>query len=566
MYHVTPEAPNAAPAKSPRALHPSKTDWYKDAVLYELYVRAFHDADGDGHGDLRGVIERLDYIASLGVDCIWLLPIHPSPLHDDGYDISDFYGIHPDYGTLQDFDTLIEEAHRRGLRVITDLVMNHSSSHHPWFVESRSSLDNPKRDWYVWSETPDKYEGTRVIFSDTEPSNWTLDPQTGEYYWHRFFRDQPDLNYDNPEVQAEMLNVIEFWLERGIDGFRLDAIPYLFEREGTSNENLPETHAFLRKVRTFVDTHYPGTLLLGEVNQWPEDTMRYFGESCDEVNLLFHFPVMPRLFKALAEGKRDSVEWIMDRTPEAPGDCQWVMFLRNHDELTLEMVTDEERSFMYGAYAPDAAMRLNAGIRRRLSPLLNGDPRKIKLMNSLLMTLPGTPILYYGDELGMGDNVTLPDRHGVRTPMQWSGEKNAGFSPADLPYTPPVSAQGFSYADLNVASQEGDPESLLNWTRRLVRARKRHPALGRGHFEMLRPENRAVLVFVNTFEEGTEAEDIVLAVHNLSSTPQTVCLDLHRYFGRPLRDLFSGEEVSRSNAKTRLALPSYGFRWLSVGV
>ena len=391
-------------------------DWYRDAIIYELYVRAFRDTNGDGHGDLQGVTESLDYLASLGVDTLWLLPIHPSPLKDDGYDVADFYGIHPDYGTLQDFKRLVDEAHARGLRVITDLVLNHTSIEHPWFSESRASKDNPKRDWYVWSETDDKYPETRIIFSDFESSNWTYDPVSGEYYWHRFFHHQPDLNYDNPEVRDEMLRVVKHWLDLGIDGFRMDAVPYLFEREGTLNESLPETHDFLKEIRTLVDSHYPGTLLLGEVNQWPEDTVRYFGDGCDELNMLFHFPIMPRLFKALAEGRRDSVSWILEHTPDVPEPCQWAVFLRNHDELTLEMVTEAEREYLREVYAPESSMAINDGIRRRLAPLLDNDPRRIKLMNALLMSLPGTPILYYGDEIGMGDNLTLPDRNGVRHP------------------------------------------------------------------------------------------------------------------------------------------------------
>ena len=542
---------------SPQTL--TQPDWYKDAVLYELYVRAFNDSNGNGHGDLLGVVEKLDYLAELGVDCLWLLPIQPSPLKDDGYDVSDYYGIHPDYGTLEDFKTLIREAHSRGIRVITDLVMNHTSNQHPWFLESRSSKDNPKRDWYVWNGDDKKHPETRIIFSDTETSNWAYDELTGEYYWHRFFTDQPDLNYDNPEVRAEMLNVVRFWLELGIDGFRLDAIPYLYEREGTLNENLQETHDFLREVRAFVDDFAPGTLLLGEVNQWPNDTIPYFGDGCNEMNLLFHFPVMPRLFKAVAEEDRGSVDWIMERTPHIPDTCGWVVFLRNHDELTLEMVTQDEREFMYETYAPEPHMRLNLGIRRRLAPLLDNDPRKIKLMNSLLMTLPGTPILYYGDEIGMGDDLSLSDRNGVRTPMQWNSEVNAGFSRADELYAPVIDEAPFGYRCVNVNRQKGNPQSLLCWTQRLIKTRKEHPALGRGRFEILKTENRKILPFHNAYED-----DVVIAVHNLSAEAQRFELDLSSYQGVSFKDALSGQEVAVGSGETELELPPYGVQWLTL--
>ena len=543
------------PSTLPQPL--TQPDWYKDAVLYELYVRAFNDSNGNGHGDLLGVIEKLDYLAELGVDCLWLLPIQPSPLKDDGYDVSDYYGIHPDYGTLEDFKTLLDEAHARGMKVITDLVMNHTSDQHPWFLESRSSKDNPKRDWYVWNADDKKHPETRIIFSDTETSNWAFDEATGEYYWHRFFTDQPDLNYDNPEVRAEMLNVIRFWLELGIDGFRLDAIPYLFEREGTLNENLQETHDFLQEVRAFVDEIAPGTLLLGEVNQWPNDTIPYFGNGHNEMNLLFHFPVMPRLFKAVAEEDRGSVDWIMERTPHIPETCSWVVFLRNHDELTLEMVTRDERDFMYETYAPEPRMKLNLGIRRRLAPLLGNDTRKIKLMNSLLMTLPGTPILYYGDEIGMGDDLSLSDRNGVRTPMQWNDEANAGFSKVEKLYAPVIDTQPFGYRCVNVNRQKGNPQSLLCWTQRLIKTRKEHPALGRGYFAILSTENRKILPFYKAYED-----DVVIAVHNLSAEAQRFELDLSSYQHVPFKDALSGQEVAVASDRTRLELPPYGFQWL----
>jgi maltose alpha-D-glucosyltransferase/alpha-amylase len=535
------------------------TEWFKSAVLYELYVRAYRDSNGDGHGDLAGVAQKLDYIRSLGVDVIWLLPISPSPLRDDGYDVSDYYDIHEHYGILDDFRTLVREAHARNLRVITDLVLNHTSSEHPWFQESRKGPGNPKSDWYVWSDDPERYSGTRIIFTDTETSNWTYDEVRGQYYWHRFFSHQPDLNFDKPDVRDELKRVIRFWLELGIDGFRMDAIPYLFEREGTNNENIHETHEFLKELRAFIDEIKPGAFLLGEVNQWPEDTLPYFGNGTDELPLLFHFPVMPRLFKAVAEGARDSVEWIIDHTPPIADTCQWVVFLRNHDELTLEMVTEEERAFMVKSYAPEPRMRINVGIRRRLAPLLGGDPRKIRLMNSMLMTLPGTPIIYYGDEIGMGDNIQLDDRNGVRTPMQWHGGENAGFSEAQWLYSPIVDDGQYGYRVVNVADQEQDPESMLNWTRRIIKRRQQHPALGRGTFRILRPENRAILPFLNVY-----GEDVVLAVHNLSDRTERADLDLSDLGDKPLIDLFTHQPFGRTSPEVRVVLEPYGFLWLGV--
>jgi maltose alpha-D-glucosyltransferase / alpha-amylase len=396
--------------------------WYKNAIFYEVYVRAFRDSNRDGHGDLRGLIEKLDYIKEIGVDCLWLLPIYPSPLMDDGYDIADYYNIHPDYGTLDDFKEFLAEAKKRGLRVITDLVLNHTSDQHPWFQAARSDRNSPYRDYYVWSDTDEKYQEARIIFLDTEDSNWSWDEVAGQYYWHRFYSSQPDLNYDNPAVQKEMLEVMKFWLDLGVDGFRADAIPYLFEREGTNCENLPETHAYLKKLRRFLDEHYPDRVLLCEANQWPKDVRPYFGDG-DEFHMGFHFPVMPRLYMALAKEDRSDIVNILEATPPIPDNCQWCTFLRNHDELTLEMVTESERQFMWDFYAPEPRMRLNLGIRRRLAPLMEGDRRKIELLHSILFTLPGSPILYYGDELGMGDQIWLDDRDGVRTPMQWNAEK-----------------------------------------------------------------------------------------------------------------------------------------------
>jgi len=533
--------------------------WFKRAILYELYVRAFRDSNDDGHGDLAGVIEKLDYLTWLGVDVIWLLPIYPSPLRDDGYDITDFYDIHSQYGTLDDFRLLVTEAHRRGLKVITDLVLNHTSCDHPWFQSSRSDPQGPQGDWYVWSDDAGKYADTRIIFTDSESSNWTFDSQRRQYYWHRFFAHQPDLNFDNPAVRAEVKKMVRFWLELGIDGFRLDAIPYLFEREGSNNENLPETHAFLKQLRSYLETIHPGAFLLGEVNQWPEDTLEYFGDGRDELPLLFHFPVMPRLFKAVADGRRDAVAWIMKRTPAIPPSCQWVIFLRNHDELTLEMVTAEERSALYQRFAPDPRMRLNLGIRRRLAPLLDNDQRKLKMMNSLLMTLPGTPIIYYGDEIGMGDDIELPDRNGVRTPMQWDESKNAGFSEADILYSPVIDNGSYGFQQINVASQKEDPASLLNWMRRLIAVRRRHPALGGGRFEFLEPANPTILAL--TQEDETE---VVLAIHNLSALPQEVILEAEGQQGKVLRDAFTNELSPAIAGDIRLELEPYGYRWLVI--
>ena len=436
------------------------TLWYKNAVFYEVYIRAFYDSNGDGHGDLRGLKEKLDYLQDLGVDCLWLMPIYPSPLKDDGYDIADYYRILETYGTLQDFKDLLDAAHERGMRVITDLVLNHTSDQHAWFQASRSSRESPYRDYYVWSDTDQKYQEARIIFVDTQKSNWTWDPGSGQYYWHRFYPSQPDLNFDNPAVQQEMLNAVKFWLDMGVDGFRADAVPYLFERDGTNCENLPETHAFLKRLRRFMDENYPGRILLCEANQWPEDVRPYFGDN-DEFHMGFHFPLMPRIYMALRKADKQPLEWVLKRTPPIPEDCQWCVFLRNHDELTLEMVTEEERQWMWQEYAPDARMRLNLGIRRRLTPLLDNDRRKIDVANSLLFTMPGSPIIYYGDEIGMGDNIWLPDRNGVRTPMQWEDGLNAGFSSAteDQVYAPVIQDDPYGVQWVNVAAQQADPGS-----------------------------------------------------------------------------------------------------------
>jgi maltose alpha-D-glucosyltransferase / alpha-amylase len=536
--------------------------WWKEAVLYELYVRAFRDANGDGHGDLRGACERLDYLRDLGVDVLWLLPLSPSPLKDDGYDVSDYLGIHPDYGTLDDFKTLLDEAHARGLKVITDLVMNHTSSEHPWFQASRRREDG-KDDWYVWSDDDTRFADARVIFTDTESSNWSWDAVRGQYYWHRFFHHQPDLNFDNPDVRAAMLEVIRFWLEAGVDGFRLDAIPYLFEREGTNCENLVETHAFLKEVRAFVERIRPDAFLLGEVNQWPEDTLPYFGDGFDEMPLLFHFPVMPRLWKAVAEGSAEPIRWILERTPAIPASCQWVVFLRNHDELTLEMVTEEERAFMYAHYAPEPVMRLNVGIRRRLAPLCDFDRARIELLHSLLMTLPGTPILYYGDEIGMGDDLSLPDRDGVRTPMQWDDSPGAGFSSAERTYAPLLSDPMSAPEHVNVAAAERDPDSLLHWIRRLIKTRKGRAALGGGTFAMLPSPDPALAVFLSTSER-----DAVVAVHNLAAEPRRADLAVPALAGRQLYLGFGGRLAAPATVGQRaladelpIALEAHGYAW-----
>lgn len=540
------------------------TSWWKSAVLYELYVRAFRDANGDGHGDLRGVTERLDYLRDLGVDVIWLLPLSPSPLRDDGYDVSDYYGIHPDYGDLDDFRALIEAAHARGLKVITDLVINHTSSDHPWFQDSRQRR-NGKDDWYVWSDDPERYAGARIIFTDSETSNWTYDEVRGQYYWHRFFHHQPDLNYDSPAVRDAVKDVVRFWLELGIDGFRLDAIPYLYEREGTNCENLPETHAYLKELRAVVDEITPGAFLLGEVNQWPDDTLPYFGDGHDEMPLLFHFPVMPRVWKALAEGDAAPIRWILERTPAIPPSCQWVVFLRNHDELTLEMVTDEERAFMYQHYAPEPGMRLNVGIRRRLAPLCDFDRRRIEVLHSLLMTLPGTPILYYGDEIGMGDDITLPDRNGVRTPMQWDASPGAGFSSAAQTYAPLLRGRS-APEHVNVRDAEADPSSLLHWMRRLVAERKRHPALGAGTFAMLPSPVPSLAVFLSM-----HGDDAVVSVHNLAEADVRCDLTVAALAGRTLELAFGGNlgpdhAIGAVGSADALAvdLAPYGYAWWSL--
>lgn len=490
--------------------------WYKNAVFYQVYVRAFKDSNGDGHGDLPGLTEKLDYLKDLGVDCLWLMPIYPSPLKDDGYDIADHYSVAETFGTLDDFETLLHAVHARGMRLITDLVMNHTSDAHPWFQSARANRNSPYRDYYVWSDTNEKYKEARIIFVDTEPSNWTWDEQAGQYYWHRFYASQPDLNYDNPKVQEEMLNVARFWLELGVDGFRADAVPYLFEREGTNCENLPETHAYLKKLRAFMDKNFPGRILLCEANQWPEDVRPYFGDG-DEFHMGFHFPIMPRIYMALKKGIADDLHDILERNPAIPESCQWCTFLRNHDELTLEMVTPEERQWMWEQYAPEPRMRLNLGIRRRLAPLLDNDTRKIELANSLLFTLPGSPVIYYGDEIGMGDNIWLEDRNGVRTPMQWDHEHNAGFT-TSIPFAPLLEGE-YSPQRVNVAAQRADPNSLFNSIRQMIAIRKEHPAFGWGDFTWLDIGTNAIAAYLRAYKN-----ERLLILNNLGGETQTVRL------------------------------------------
>ncbi|MEJ5310598.1 MAG: maltose alpha-D-glucosyltransferase [Anaerolineae bacterium] len=539
-------------------------DWYKDAIFYEVSVKAFADSNADGIGDLRGLIGKLDYLRDLGVDAIWMLPIFPSPLRDDGYDVADYTGIHPDFGTLADFKVLLDEAHKRDLRIIVELVVNHTSDQHPWFQASRDP-QHPEharyRDWYVWSDTDRRYTGTRIIFLDTEPSNWTFDPVRGQYFWHRFFSHQPDLNYDNPEVQKAMMRVVQYWIDLGVDGFRVDAPPYLYEREGTSCENLPETHAYLKRLRAFVDAYAPGTFLLSEANMWPEDVIQYFGNG-DEMHMNYHFPLMPRIFMALAKADRKPILAIMARTPDLPASCQWGTFLRCHDELTLEMVTPEDRTFMWDFYAPEPRMRLNLGIRRRLAPLLDNDRRRIEVANSMLLTLIGSPFIYYGDEIGMGDNIWLNDRDGVRTPMQWDAGLNAGFSdaPAERLYAPVIDDAVFGYRQVNVAAQRAEDGSLWHWMQRVLRIRKQHPVFGRGTLSFLEPYNSTILAYVRS--DGVET---ILVFNNLSAKSQHITVDLRAYRGKVPRDLLT-DAVWDSIGGTpyTFTIAPYGYHWLAL--
>ncbi len=524
--------------------------WYQNAIFYEISVRAFCDSNGDGIGDLPGLMSKLDYLQDLGVDTLWLLPITPSPLRDDGYDVSDHFNIHPDYGTLDDFRRLVAEVHRRGLRLVIELIPNHTSDQHPWFQASRDPR-HPEhatyRDWYVWNDTDQKYADARIIFLDTEPSNWTFDPQRQQYYWHRFFHHQPDLNYDHPAVQQAMLRVVQFWIDQGADAIRIDAPPYLYEREGTSCENLPETHAYLKRLRAFVEAYAPGTMLLAEANQWPEAVRPYFGDG-DEVHMNFHFPLMPRLFLALAQADRTPLVEILKRTPELPQGCQWATFLRCHDELTLEMVTPQEREFLWNFYAPEPRMRLNLGIRRRLAPLLGHDQRRLRLAHSLLLTFIGSPVLYYGDEIGMSDNIWLDDRGGVRTPMQWNDQPHGGFSTADRLYAPVIDQDSYSYLQLNVKAQQADRDSLLNTLRRMIAVRKQHPAFGQGQFKWVEVGSNAIAAYWRILER-----ERILVLQNLSDQTQTLELPDHAH---PWRDLLTGSDM------TPTSLAPYQFVWL----
>ncbi len=536
--------------------------WFKDAVIYELHIKAYADGNGDGIGDFRGLTAHLDHVQSLGVNTIWLLPFYPSPLRDDGYDVADYEGVHPSYGTLDDCRDFVAEAHRRGLRVITELVVNHTSDQHPWFQRARRApRGSPEREFYVWSDSPDKYAGTRIIFTDTEKSNWTFDEVAGQYFWHRFFSHQPDLNFDHPPVREAVLAAMEFWLDLGVDGFRLDAVPYLIEREGTSNENLRETHEVIKEIRRRVDAKYPGRLLLAEANMWPEDVREYFGDG-DECHMAYHFPLMPRMYMAIAQEDRHPVVEILAQTPDIPANCQWAIFLRNHDELTLEMVTSKERDYLYSMYASDPRARLNLGIRRRLAPLLENDLERIKLMNSLLLSMPGTPVLYYGDEIGMGDNIFLGDRDGVRTPMQWTSDRNGGFSRADPQrlYLPPIQDPVYGFEAVNVEAQSREPSSLLAWTRRILAVRAGTRVFGRGSLTMLQPGNRKLLAYVR--EHDGEA---ILCVANVSRVAQPVELDLGPWKGRvPVEMLGRNAFPPIGDLPYLLTLPGHGFFWFRL--
>jgi len=535
--------------------------WYKDAVIYQLHVRTFCDSNGDGVGDFRGLTSKLDYLQELGINAIWLLPFFPSPLRDDGYDIADYTSVHPAYGSLQDFKDFLAAAHNRRIRVITEMVVNHTSDQHPWFQEARRSRENPKRDWYVWSDTDSRYHGVRIIFVDTEMSNWAWDPISKSYYWHRFFSHQPDLNYDNPAVCEAIWEVMKFWLDIGVDGFRLDAVPYLIERDGTSCENLPETHEIIRDFRRRIDFAFPGKMLLAEANQRPADVRAYFGNG-DEFHMAFHFPLMPRIFLAVKLEDRKPIIEILEQTPQIPDTCQWCIFLRNHDELTLETVTDIERDYMYAEYAVDKAMRINLGIRRRLAPMMENDRRRVELLTGLLLSMPGTPIIYYGDEIGMGDNVYLGDRNGVRTPMQWNGGWNAGFSSADPErlYSPLISNPVYGYQAINVDSQTRSAHSLLSWMKSVIQTRNAFRVFSRGSIEFLNPSNHRVLAYVRCL-----GEEKVLVVNNLSSSAQAVELNLQAYKKRIPIEMFGRNLFPRiGDLPYLLTLGPYQFYWFRL--
>ncbi|KAF3998198.1 maltose alpha-D-glucosyltransferase [Glaciimonas immobilis] len=543
--------------------------WYKDAVIYQIHVKSYFDANNDGIGDFPGLIQKLDYIAALGVNTIWLLPFYPSPRRDDGYDISEYCGVHADYGSMEDTRRFIAEAHQRGLRVITELVINHTSDQHPWFQRARTApAGSEERNFYVWSDNDQQYAGTRIIFLDTEKSNWTWDPVANAFFWHRFYSHQPDLNFDNPQVLAAVLEVMTFWLALGIDGLRLDAVPYLIEREGTSNENLAETHAILKLIRAELERKFPGRMLLAEANMWPEDVQQYFGDD-DECHMAFHFPLMPRMFMALAQQDRFPMTDILRQTPDIPADCQWAIFLRNHDELTLEMVTDKERDYLWNFYAPDLRARINMGIRRRLAPLLERDRRRIELLNSFLLSMPGTPVIYYGDEIGMGDNVHLGDRDGVRTPMQWTPDRNGGFSRSDPAWLvlPTLMDSLYGYEAINVESQNADPHSLLNWTRRMLEVRKQHRAFGRGKLTLIYPNNRKIFAYLREYDDSDDGgiDETILCVANLSQSAQAVELDLATFAGRIPVEMLGGAAFPPIGRNSYLlTLPPYGFYWFAL--
>ncbi len=553
---MPPSTPDSAPASEPL--------WYRNAVIYQAHVRSFFNSDGNGIGDFRGMTQKLDYLQDLGISALWLLPFYPSPLRDDGYDIADYNSINPIYGTIDDFREFLDEAHRRSLRVITELVINHTSDQHPWFQRARRAAPRTaERDYYVWSETSSRYRDARIIFRDFEESNWTWDPVARAFYWHRFYSHQPDLNFENPVVHEEILRVLDFWLGLGVDGLRLDAVPYLYEREGTNCENLPETHAFLKKLRHHVDAHYGDRMLLAEANQWPEDAVQYLGEGRgDECHMAFHFPLMPRLFMSVRMEDRTPIIDILSQTPPIPETCQWAIFLRNHDELTLEMVTEEERDYMYRMYAADARARINLGIRRRLAPLLNNDRRRIELLNALLLSMPGTPVIYYGDEIGMGDNIYLGDRNGVRTPMHWSSDKNAGFSRANPQslYLPIILDPEYHYEAVNVEAQQGNPSSLFWWMKRILGVRQRWPALGRGTLRFLQPDNRRILMFVREHEGQS-----VLVVANLSRHAQAVEADLSEFRGCVPVEIFGTTRFPViGDSAYRLTISPHGFFWFAL--
>lgn len=535
--------------------------WYKDAIIYELHVKSFFDSNGNGFGDFPGLTQKLDYLQDLGINCIWLLPFYRSPMKDDGYDIAHYEQVATEYGTMKDFQNFVKEAHRHGIRVIIELVMNHTSDIHPWFAEARTSRASGKRDFYIWSDHPEQYKEARIIFTDTEKSNWTYDPVSGQYYWHRFFSHQPDLNYNNPQVRKAMLDTLIFWLKMGVDGFRLDAVPYLFEREGTNCENLPETHEYLKTLRAHLDKHFKDKVLLAEANQWPADVRPYFGQG-DECQMAFHFPLMPRIFMAIRKEDNTPIIEIMRQTPEIPGNCQWALFLRNHDELTLEMVTQEERDYMYREYAADPKARLNLGIRRRLASLMNNGRRQMELLNSLLFSLPGTPIIYYGDEIGMGDNIHLGDRNGVRTPMQWNRDRNAGFSAVDSSklYAPVIVDPVYGYQAVNVEAQSQTQSSFLNWTKRMIKVRKGLRAFGRGTLEFLEHKNPKILAYIRIYGDET-----LLIVNNLSRYVQPVELDLKKYAGLEPVELWGNVKFPKiGELPYFLTLGPHSFYWFRL--